>query len=52
MAETAVVSGNPHTEEFLNKDSLPVLEEVWREWDDEADLFEPRPITDRAIQVD
>jgi len=52
MAETAVVTGNPHSETYLDAEDFALLDEVWRyAWDDEEDLFRPQFITDRAVSV-
>jgi hypothetical protein len=52
MAETAVVSGNPHTSTYLDGDEFLLLDEVWRyAWEGEEELFRPTYITDRAISV-
>ncbi|PSQ02543.1 hypothetical protein BRC95_10500 [Halobacteriales archaeon QS_5_68_33] len=51
-AETAMVTGNPHTGTYLDAEDFLLLDEVWRYgWEDEDELFEPRYITDRAVSV-
>jgi hypothetical protein len=52
MAETAMVTGNPHSKTYLDAEDFALLDEVWRyAWDDEDELFRPHFLTDRAISV-
>ncbi|MFB6151549.1 MAG: hypothetical protein ABEJ40_07070 [Haloarculaceae archaeon] len=52
MAGTAMVTGNPHSETYLDEDDFMLLDEVWRyAWEDEDELFRPEYLTDRAISV-
>ncbi|WP_436926260.1 hypothetical protein [Halosimplex amylolyticum] len=52
MAETAMVTGNPHSKTYLDEADFATLDEVWRyAWEDEDELFKPQYITDRAIDV-
>ncbi|SFR67025.1 sulfatase-like hydrolase/transferase [Halogeometricum limi] len=52
MKKTAMVSGNPHTDVYLDEDDFAVLDEVWRyAWEKEDELFRANYITDRAISV-
>lgn len=50
-AETVYISGNPFTRQ-LDANDFQLLDEVWRYgWDNNLNLMPPRPLTDRAIQV-
>lgn len=52
MADTAVVTANPHSAAFLDGDDLALLDEVWRyAWQTDAELFRAEYVTDRAIDV-
>lgn len=52
MAETAMVTGNPHSKTYLDASDFDILDEVWRyAWEGEEELFEPKYVTDRAIDV-
>ncbi|MFC7248527.1 hypothetical protein ACFQJ5_01530 [Halomicroarcula sp. GCM10025324] len=52
MRKTAVVTGNPHTDIYLDENDFAVLDEVWRyAWEDDDELFRPQYLTDRAISV-
>jgi len=50
LSETAYVTGNPFSEEYLDAREFQVLDEVWRyAWDDDLGTVRARPMTDRAI---
>lgn len=50
MAETAYITGNPHSERLLDATKLAFLDEVWRyAWDEEGKTVPARPITDQTI---
>lgn len=52
MRETAVVTGNPHSDTYLDEEDFAMLDEVWRyAWEDKDELFKPHFITDRAISI-
>jgi len=47
-----MVTGNPHSGEFLEEDDFFLLDEVWEyAWEKDTELFRPEYITDRAIDV-
>jgi len=48
---TAYVTGNPFSDEYLSDTDFGELEEVWRyEWDDDVGTIPPDPLTNRAIR--
>jgi hypothetical protein len=50
LANTAYVTGNPYTDEYLDATRFARLDEVWRyAWDDDLGTVPARPLTDRAI---
>jgi len=52
MADTAVVTGNPHSSTCIDGDDLALLDEVWRyAWEDDDELFRANYVADRAIDV-
>lgn len=51
MQRTAVVTGNAQSEAHLNAEDFAILDEVWRYWESEDELFKPDYITDRAISI-
>lgn len=52
MAQTAYVTGNPFSSEYLRDTDFALLDEVWQyAWDDEIGGIPARPLTDRTIMV-
>jgi len=52
LQQTALVTGNPFSDEMLTDDQFALLDEVWRyAWDEHAGTVPPKPITDRGITV-
>jgi hypothetical protein len=50
LENTAYVTGNPYTDEYLDGDRFGRLDEVWRyAWDDDLGTIPAAPLTDRAI---
>ncbi len=51
MSETAYITGNPYSDDWVNGSDFACLEEVWRhEWDSEKGTVLPDKITDVSIQ--
>lgn len=49
---TAYVTGNPFTDEYLDENQFHTLDEVWRyEWDGEVGTIRAEPILDRATDI-
>ena len=49
---TAYVTGNPFSNDYLDKNHFNILDEVWRyHWDDEVGTIPPDVMTKRAILV-
>jgi hypothetical protein len=52
LAETAYVTGNPYSAEYVDADDFALVDEVWRyAWDDDLGTIPARPITDGAIRA-
>lgn len=52
VSETAYVTGNIFSRDYLDENDFHRLEEVWRYgWDDEAGTIPPRPVTNEAIRT-
>lgn len=52
LEETAYVTGNPYSADYVDADAFALVDEVWRyEWDESRGTIPARPITDRAIQL-
>lgn len=52
VAETALITGNPFSEEVVDQSKFELVDEVWKyAWDDKLGTIQPDPITDRAIDV-
>jgi hypothetical protein len=52
IAETALITGNPFSENIVDQSKFELVDEVWKyAWDDELGTIQPEPITDRAIDV-
>lgn len=52
VAETAYITGNPHSDFAIDHDRFAHVEEVWRtEWDDDLGTILPGSITDAAVRV-
>lgn len=50
MGETAYVTGNPYTADYVDPAAFRLVDEVWKyAWDDDLGTVPARPITDRAI---
>lgn len=52
MAQTAYITGNPFSSEYLDDSDFALLDEVWQyEWDTDKGGMPARPLTDRAIMA-
>ena len=52
MESTAYITGNPYTQEVLDRSKFATLDEVWRyAWDQSRGTTPPRPLTDRTIRL-
>lgn len=52
LDQTAYVTGNPHSQEYIEDDKLAYMDEVWRRtWDDNIGTIQPRSITNAAIHA-
>lgn len=50
MQNTAYITGNPFSNDYLDEDDFAILDEVWRYcWDDEVGTIPPMPVTEQAI---
>jgi hypothetical protein len=51
IQQTALVTGNPHSETAIKPNDFGTCDEVWnRAWDTEVGTVPPRPVTDTAIR--
>lgn len=52
MSDTAYVVSNPYSDLLLDPEDFSYLDEIHRyAWDDEIGTVEPRPVTERAIDI-
>ncbi|SDZ98389.1 hypothetical protein SAMN04488065_1550 [Haloplanus vescus] len=52
LAETAYITGNPNSAEFVDPSKMALVDEVWKyAWNNELGTITMEPITDRAISV-
>jgi hypothetical protein len=52
MGETAYVTGNPYSSDYVDPSAFALVDEVWQyAWDDDRGTVPARPITDRAIDT-
>lgn len=52
MSNTTHITGNPFSEDILDKEEWAHLEEVWKSsWDQELGTIHPRALTDKAISL-
>lgn len=52
MSNTAYITGNPYSDEYVDRGQFAILDEVWRyAWDDDLGTIPARPITDRAVDT-
>ncbi|MFB6115737.1 MAG: hypothetical protein ABEK04_05645, partial [Candidatus Nanohalobium sp.] len=50
--KTAMVTGNPYSDDNMDEEDFYLLEEAWRyAYDPETETVMPRPITDSAIRI-
>ncbi|GAB6862241.1 sulfatase-like hydrolase/transferase [Haloplanus litoreus] len=52
MRETAYVTGNPYSSDYVDPSAFALVDEVWNyAWDDDHGTVPARPITDRTIDT-
>lgn len=52
IKNTAMITGNPYSDENLDEEDFQILEEVWEHaYNPETETVMPRPITDSAIEI-
>jgi hypothetical protein len=50
LQETAYVTANPYSDEYVDPEAFALVDEVWRDrWDDDLGTVRARAVTDRAI---